>query len=162
MRSGLKFAAFFLVFLLIGVLIAGLVMGHLTVEKTFETKKSKTEVLNYLSDYHNLKNWITHLDRVDTTDIPEEYSVYLKTGKKESAKMELSYATTTDSSAGYELSNRGSELITSFVFVNDSMLHVVYEVKGKGVANKMVLAMLKKRLQDQYEEEIGRISKLLN
>lgn len=136
-------------------------MGHLTVDRKFETKKSKAEILNYLSDYQNLKNWITHLDRVDTTDIPEEYNIYLKTGKKESAKMQLSYTETTDSSAGYELSNRGSELKTSFVFVNDSILHVVYEVKGKGVANKMVLAMLKKRLQDQYEEEIDRISKLL-
>ena len=74
--------------------------------------------------------------------------------------MNLKYQTDTlGKSVTYEMVNKGSKLKTIFYVIagDTTKVEVEYQVKGKGVSNKVVLAMLKKSLESQYEGEIDRI-----
>jgi hypothetical protein len=160
MKKSLKFFFFFFVFMLLAILIVGLVMGSINIKQTIVSSHSVEETIDILENPRSLRQWVTHISKLETTENPDEYKVYLKTGKKQLATMKLSYQTDTlNKSVIYEMVNKGSKLTTIFnVIAGDTTkVEVEYQVKGKGVSNKVVLAMLKKSLESQYENEIDRI-----
>lgn len=73
----------------------------------------------------------------------------------------LPMADSTKRTMQYRISNKGSEL-NVFFKVLDKKVAVSYTVEGKGTANKIVLAMLRKSLKDQYNKEMQHIEQLLN
>jgi hypothetical protein len=162
MARGLKFIGIFFVFLFTGVLIAGVVAGNLEIKKDIPSSLNNEEPWKQISDTANLKVWISHLQRIAPGEIEGTYKIYLHTGKPQAAVMDLlPMADSTKRTMQYRISNKGSEL-NVFFKVLDKKVAVSYTVEGKGTANKIVLAMLRKSLKDQYNKEMQRIEQLLN
>ena len=146
--------------MLMAILIVGLVMGSINIKKTIVSSYSVEETIDILENPRSLRQWITLIAKMEATETPDEYKVSLKTGKKQLATMNLKYQTDTlGKSVTYEMVNKGSKLKTIFYVIagDTTKVEVEYQVKGKGVSNKVVLAMLKKSLESQYEGEIDRI-----
>lgn len=165
MKKTLKFFLFFFIFMLMAILIVGLVMGSINIKKTIVSSYSVEETIDILENPRSLRQWITHISKMETTETPDEYNMYLKTGKKQLANMKLKYQTDTlGKSVTYEMTNKGSKLTAIFYVIagDTTKVEIEYHVKGKGVSNKVVLAMLKKSLESQYEGEIDRIEKALS
>lgn len=162
MGRGLKFIGVFFVFMFTGILIAGIAAGNLEIKKDIPTSLNRNEAWERVSDTANLKVWISHLQRIEPGDIAGTYNIYLHTGKPQAAKMDLlPEADSIQKIMNYRISNKGSELNVNFV-VKTGKVSVSYTVEGKGTANKIVLAMLRKSLKDQYGKELDKIEKLLN
>jgi hypothetical protein len=160
MKKTLKFIFFFLIFMLLAILIVGLVMGSINMKQTVTSSYSVEETIKILEDPRSLPKWISHISKLESTETPNEYKIYLKTGKKQLATMKLNYLTDTlGKSVTYEMNNKGSKLSAIFYVIagDTTKVDIEYKVKGKGVSNKVVLAMLKNSLEDQYKGEIARI-----
>ena len=160
MKKSLKYFFFFFVFMLMAILIVGLVMGSINIKQTVISSYSVEETIEILEDPRSLRQWVTHIAKLESTDKPNEYNVYLKTGKQQLATMKLKYQTDTlGKSVTYEMVNKGSKLTSTFYVIagDTTKVEIEYQVKGRGVSNKVVLAMLKKSLESQYESEIDRI-----
>jgi hypothetical protein len=148
-----------------GVLITGLVMGSLNTIKTFEAKTTPDICQKYLTDTAHLRHWMINFESLTNASANNNYKLTLNNGKGQKGNFDLEIRS--DSSKHnlvYELNNRGSKLEINFNFdsiKSGTRLLIEHEVKGKGIANKLVIAMLHKSLKKQYELETKRIKALL-
>ncbi len=158
MKRGLIFIGLFLVFLFVGVLLAAVFAGNLELKKKARLNVNSNEAMNWMLDTANLRKWQISLQEIKSTDEQGIYDIWMNTGKPEKAKMKLLMESDTlAKSIHYIFSNKGSELDVRYIFSKERNVEAMYSVQGKGVANKLVLAMLKKSFEEQYTSEFNRL-----
>ena len=167
MGKALKLIGLFLVFMFTGVLITGLVMGSLHTTKTFEVKTTPDTCFDLIADTSNYRLWMSNMESIVRTTHDNFYNLVLNDGKgkKRTFNLHVGYLRDVDTFSYFmELNNRGSNLEIHFTFEPENTgtkVRIEHRVKGKGIANKLALAMLNTSLKKQYLLETNRIKQLL-
>ena len=120
-----------------------------------------------IADTSNYRLWMSNMESIARTAHDNFYNLVLNDGKGKTRTFNLhvTYLRDVDTFSYFmELNNRGSNLEIHFNFEpanTGTKVRIEHRVKGKGIANKLVLAMLNRSLKKQYEMETNKIKQLL-